>query len=602
MNRAHSMPFGAELSEGGARFRLWAPAMKALHVELGRESPHAVPMQAGEGGWHSVRVEGVRAGTAYAFVLDDGTRVPDPASRANPWDVNGPGLVVDPRAFEWSDDAWSGRPWGEAAIYELHVGTFTAAGTFASAIERLDHVARCGFTAIELMPVADFRGKRGWGYDGVLAFAPDASYGTPDDLKRLVVEAHARNLMVILDVVYNHFGPEGNYLPKYAPAFFNPKHRTPWGDAINFDAEGSRVVREFFVHNALYWIEEFHMDGLRLDAVHAIADDSGTHIVGEIARALAAGPGHGRHVHLILENDANAARLVDGTGGDGRATAQWNDDWHHAAHILVTGEADGYYRDYSDAPARHLARCLAEGFAYQGEPSAHRDGERRGERSSHLPLQAFIPFLQNHDQVGNRAMGERITQLAPREALDLLYATLALAPSIPLFFMGEEFAAATPFLYFCDFEGDLAKAVRDGRRREFAAFARFADSKARESIPDPNDERAFVASKLDWDCLSGSEHAARLESLRELMALRAAEIAPRLAQPAHATSFMARGLVVGVDWELGDGSRLHLRGNFGPKADTEPVRAPGTTLHAVGDLGATKGLPAWGGLWTLEAA
>ena len=601
MNRAHSMPFGAEMAGGGARFRLWAPESATVSLEIGRGNPRVVEMQALPGGWHAARVEGLSAGTAYAFRLANGERVPDPASRTNPWGVSEPSALFDPRAFEWTDDAWQGRPWREAVVCEVHIGAFTPEGTFAAAIGKLDHLAACGVTAVELMPVSDFAGRRNWGYDGVLPFAPDASYGTPDDMKRFVVEAHRRGLMVLLDCVYNHFGPEGNYLAAYAPQFFNPAHPTPWGSAINFDGEGSRTVRDFFVHNALYWIEEFHLDGLRLDAIHAIADDSSTHIMEEIERAIAAGPGHGREVHLVLENDRNESSLLDASGGGPHATAQWNDDWHHAAHVLVTGERNGYYRDYAKDPAAHFARALAEGFAYQGEASEHRNGESRGEPSLHLPPTAFIAFLQNHDQVGNRALGERIASLAAPEALRLAQATLLLAPSIPMLFMGEEYGAATPFLYFCDFHGDLAQAVREGRRREFAAFPRFADPEARSRIPDPNAEATFLASKLRWEDLDEEAHAAWLARTRHLLEIRRTQVVSRLEGRAMRASWESSGDAVSVDWRLGDGSRLHLRANFGARPAAGIARPPGTLLHSEGDSAAV-GLGAWAGAWTLEAA
>lgn len=595
------MPFGAEYRDGATRFRLWAPGCDAVTLVLGRESGRALPMAAEAGGWHHATVAGVPVGEPYSFrVKDGGPRVPDPASRFNPWDVSGPSVVVDPGAFEWDDGAWRGRPWSEAAVYELHVGTFTAQGTFLAAIERLDHLADLGITAIELMPLADFPGRRNWGYDGVLQYAPDAAYGTPGDLKRLVVEAHRRGLMMLLDVVYNHFGPEGNYLSLYAPQFFNPKHQTPWGAAINFDGEGSRTVRDFYVHNALYWLEEFHFDGLRMDAIHAVADDSPRHIVAEIAQAVAAGPGRERHVHLVLENDRNEARFLE-RGPAAHATAQWNDDAHHALHVIASGEKDGYYGDYADRPLWHLGRALAQGFAYQGEPSPHRGGEKRGQPSGHLPPEAFVPFLQNHDQVGNRALGERLTLLAEPAALRLASATLLLAPAVPLIFMGEEFGARSPFLFFCDFDGDLARAVRDGRRREFASFTRFADPSAQEAIPDPGAQATFLASKVPWGDLARDEHAAWLRHYKELLALRARWIAPRLRdRPASASFEIVEGTGLAVDWTLGDRATLHLRGNFGDRAITLP-RAAGEMLFAVGDTAQGGGLAPWSGAWTLEA-
>jgi maltooligosyltrehalose trehalohydrolase len=598
MKYAHKMPFGAECLDGATRFRLWAPSCGRVTLELGRENRRKLAMNALDGGWHELVVEGVGHGAAYGFSFGEGTPfIPDPASRFNPWDVNGPSVVVDPRRYEWEHGQWKGRPWHEAVVYELHVGTFTAEGTFRAAIARLDYLVDAGVTAIEVMPVADFAGQRGWGYDGVLPFAPDASYGFPEDLKALVEAAHARGLMVLLDVVYNHFGPEGNYLHAYAKDFFNDAHQTPWGAAINFDGANSRTVRDFFVDNALYWIDEYRFDGLRLDAVHAIRDDSPQHIVEEIALALDRVPGRERHVHLVLENDANSAELL-GRG----ARAQWNDDAHHAFHVLLTGEGDGYYGDYIVDGPRHLGRTLAEGFAWQGEPSPHRKGERRGEPSAHLPLTAFMPFLQNHDQVGNRAMGDRLTTLVPPERLRMAMAMLLLAPSVPLVFMGEEFAATTPFLYFCDFQGELADAVREGRRKEFASFSRFADEKAREAIPDPNDPKTFTASKLDWSSLGRKEHAAALEHFRALLKLRAAHIVPRLANgKAHGKFASSAPGLVAVDWTLGDGSMLWLRANLADSS-SECFVPKGRLLHVQGSApvapaSARATLPGWSAAW-----
>jgi malto-oligosyltrehalose trehalohydrolase len=593
------MPFGADYRGDATRFSLWAPACGEVRLALGREGARTFPMEAAGDGWHTLSLPGVAPGDAYAFeVRGDAPAVPDPASRSNPWDVNAPSVVVDPGAYQWGDGGWKGRPWSEAVVYELHLGTFTPAGTCLSAIERLDHLQSLGVTAIELLPVADFPGRRNWGYDGVLQFAPDTAYGRPEDLKRLVDECHRRGMMVLLDVVYNHFGPEGNYLPLYAPQFFNPAHQTPWGAAINFDGAQARTVRDFFVHNALYWIEEFHFDGLRMDAIHAIADDSPRHIVLEIADAIAAGPGRERHVHQVLENARNQSRLLE--RGRAHATAQWNDDTHHAFHVLVTGERDGYYEDYAERPTWHLGRTLAEGFSYQGEVSKHDGGIARGEPCAHLPREAFVQFLQNHDQVGNRALGERLAALAKPEALRLASAALLLAPGIPLLFMGEEFAAATPFLFFCDYQGDLATSVREGRRREFASFARFRDPAAREAIPDPNAEATFLAAKLDWDCLGREPHATALAHHRELLALRAREIAPRLGDSACAGSFTIHGSGgLAVDWNLAGGARLHLRASFGDEAVPFPP-VPGEVLHVEGAPARAGALPAWSGLWTLE--
>jgi maltooligosyltrehalose trehalohydrolase len=562
-------PFGSECgADGTVRFRLWAPA--AEEVELGltaADGERCLPMTSLGDGWFEVVTATARPGSLYRFRADGGPWFPDPASRFNPQDVHGPSEVIDPAAYCWDDGDWYGRPWEEAVIYELHVGTFTPEGSFRAVIERLDYLRELGVTALELMPVADFPGLRNWGYDGVLPFAPDASYGRPEDLKVLVDAAHAKGLMVFLDVVYNHFGPEGNYLHRYAPAFFSARHHTPWGAAINFDGEDSRTVRDFFIQNALYWLTEYHCDGLRLDAVDAIRDDSAPHILEELAEAVRAGPGRQRHIHLVLENDANQARML--ARDDGRPrwfTAQWNDDFHHACHVLLTGEADGYYADCAAAPERHLARCLAEGFAWQGEPSAYRHGQPRGEPSGWLPPQAFVAFLQTHDQVGNRAFGERLAALTDPRRLRAATTALLLCPQPPLLFMGEEFAAATPFRFFCDFAGELGAAVREGRRREFARFARFADPAARAAIPDPNTAAAFRASKLDWACLERDPHRDWLAFHRALLALRARELAPRL----HGTRALgARVLGAGAlhaAWRLGDGATLSLFLHLGTEA------------------------------------
>jgi maltooligosyltrehalose trehalohydrolase len=614
MKRSHTMPFGATLTTTGeARFRLWAPAAGSVDLLLGAaDAPLALPMRGLGTGWFE-GTAAARPGTRYRFRIDGGLAVPDPASRFNPDDVHRASEVVDPQAFEWQDGDWRGRPWEEAVLYELHVGTFAPEGTFAGVERRLDYLVGLGVTAIELMPVGDFPGRWNWGYDGVLPFAPDASYGRPEDLKRLIQAAHLRGLMVLLDVVYNHFGPDGNYLYAYArDAFFTERHHTPWGAAINFDGTGSEVVRRFFVDNALYWIEEYGLDGLRLDAVHAILDDSPLHVLQEIAQAVRDGPGRDRAIHLVLENDANQARfLTRDTGGRPRwYDAQWNDDVHHALHVVLTGERDGYYADYANAPHGHLGRCLAEGFAYQGEASAYRGGGVRGEPSANLPPSAFVGFLQTHDQVGNRAFGERIAVLAPPEALALATAVLLLAPSPPLLFMGEEYAATTPFLYFCDFGPELAAAVTQGRRSEFARFERFADPGTQARIPDPNHPETFRCSRLDWDSLNRSPHLESLTRYRQLLALRRQEIIPHLTGATEGRArwcrFGAAGLA--VDWTLGDGSRLALRANLGPEVASAVPPSAGRPFHRVGDSpgppdrDASDRLPPWSGVWYLHKA
>lgn len=608
LTRSHDMPYGAQFTEQGVRFRLWAPGCEqvalcvAQHNMARQEQARhelVLPMDACGDGWFELNTSRASAGARYRFEVNDGLRVPDPASRFNPDDVHGASEVIDPADFDWQDAAWRGRPWEEAVIYELHVGTFSPEGTFAGVIERLDYLAELGVTAIELMPVADFPGARNWGYDGVLPYAPDSRYGRPDDLKALIQAAHAKGLMVLLDVVYNHFGPEGNYLYVYAKKFFTEHHHTPWGAAINFDGPGSRDVREFFIHNALYWLHEYHFDGLRLDAVHAIIDDSKPHILTELAERVHASTGRERQVHLILENDANEARYLG--HGPRQYIAQWNDDIHHALHVLATGETDGYYVDYADAPIRRLGRCLAEGYAYQGEGSSYRDHAVRGEVSAHLPPQAFVSFLQCHDQVGNRAFGERITHIAPEPAVRAAAAVYLLAPAVPMLFMGEEFAAKSPFQFFCDFGDELREAVTQGRRREFARFARFADPATQAAIPDPNTAQTFLISKLDWGSLKNEVQAGWLAYYRHLLKRRQEVIVPRLrgmeGRAAQFEVFGPGGLR--VQWHLGDGSTLRLLANFSRESARADVPA-GQIVFAQPTEAAKGTLGPWSVLWTLE--
>ncbi|TDR89746.1 malto-oligosyltrehalose trehalohydrolase [Enterovirga rhinocerotis] len=523
MRHRHAMPFGAEMDRASTRFALWAPSADEVTLVLDGQD-HAMP-PAGEG-WRRLVVPGVAAGARYGFRIGD-LFVPDPASRFQPDDVKGASAVVDPAAFDWPDDDWRGRPWEEAVISEIHVGTATRDGTFAALAETLPDLAALGVTAIELMPIGEFHGRRNWGYDGVLPYAPDAAYGTPDDLKRLVARAHSLGLMVFLDVVYNHFGPVGNYLHGYAASFFTERHPTPWGAGLNVDGADGRPVRDFFIENALFWLDEYRMDGLRLDAVHAIRDESGEHLLGELARrARALAPD--RHIHLILENEHNEAGWLERDADHAPIfhTAQWNDDIHHCWHVLLTGERDSYYASFADDPVGRLRRGLAEGFVYQGEGSLHGEGGARGTPSAHLPPAAFVNFLQNHDQVGNRAFGDR---LAPDpDRLALARAALLLAPQIPMLFMGEEWGASTPFRFFVDYDDDpdLARAVREGRRREFRHFPAFADEAAAAAIPDPNAEATFAASVLDRAEASRPPHDAILADTRRLLAIRSREIVP----------------------------------------------------------------------------
>ncbi|MEP7062928.1 MAG: malto-oligosyltrehalose trehalohydrolase [Betaproteobacteria bacterium] len=592
MRHAHAMPFGAELQARATRFRLWAPTASQVYVELDNGDRGVHRLSALPGGWFEARVDAVAAGARYAFRCDGGQPRPDPASRANPDGVHGASAIVDPRAYAWRQGRWRGRPWHEAVIYELHVGTFTPAGTFLGVIDRLDDLADLGITALELMPIADFPGAHNWGYDGVLPFAPARCYGTPDELKQLVDAAHARGLMVFLDVVYNHFGPEGNYLHGYARTFFDPRHSTPWGDAIRFAGEGSGEVRAFFVHNALYWLDEYQIDGLRLDAVHAIVDASTPDIVSEIAVAVRDfATRHARQVHVVLENERNEAwRLArDQRGAPRTATAQWNDDLHHALHVIVSGEVDGYYADYADAPIERFGRSLAEGFAYQGEASAFREGAPRGEPSAALPPMAFVASTQTHDQIGNRAFGERLVALAKPRALRAVTACVLLAPAIPMLFMGEEFAASTPFQFFCDFGGELAQAVADGRREEFSRFACFRDPQARAAIPDPGATSTFATSVLDRHDAQSETGAFWRAFYRQCLTARREFIVPHLARTTNGGRYrIAGGALLRLRWTLAPGCTLHMAAQL---ADTEVDAVdelPGTPIYE-SDAGAARG-------------
>jgi maltooligosyltrehalose trehalohydrolase len=595
------MTFGAQILENGAvRFRVWAPDHASIGLAL-EGVPAPLPLEREAGGWHGLVTDAARAGSRYRFVLPDGLRVPDPASRHQPEDVHGPSEVIDPTAHAWRDGDWGGRPWHEAVLYELHIGTFTPAGTFRSAIERLDHLAALGVTALQIMPVADFPGRRNWGYDGVLPFAPDAAYGRPEDFKALIEAAHARGLMVLLDVVYNHFGPDGNYLHAIAPSFFTDRHQTPWGAAINFDGPDSAPVRAFFIENALYWLIEFHLDGLRLDAVHAIRDDSPVHILDELAAAVRRSLPD-RHVHLVLENEDNHAhrldRAADGTAR--RYTAQWNDDMHHVLHVAATGEGDGYYADYLGDTAK-LARALAEGFAFQGEVMPYR-GHPRGETSAHLPPVAFIAFAQNHDQIGNRAFGERLSALAAPEAVRACAAVLLLSPQIPMLFMGEEWTARQPFLFFCDFGAELAQTVREGRRAEFARFPAFADPQRRARIPDPLAAETVAASTLRWADIEAAPHAEALAWHRRILALRHAEIVPRLQRIRRGGSARVIGDgAVTVAWTIGGGGTLELDANLSPHPVAGFAPPRGRVLWQEGATDASSFAP-WSVRWTLDDA
>lgn len=581
--------FGPQLTGSGATFRLWAPAARRVDVVLDR----AYPLRRAEDGWFSAEIAGVRAGAHYRFRIDDAIEVPDPASAFQPQDVSGPSEVIDHGAYKWRAPGWRGRPWQETVLIESHVGAFTPDGTYRAMIEKLDHLVTTGVTALELMPLADFPGTRNWGYDGVLWYAPDSIYGRPDDLKTLIDEAHLRGLMVFLDVVYNHFGPEGNYLGRYAPQFFT-EAQTPWGSAIDYRVP---QVRAFAIENAMHWLRDYRFDGLRLDAVHAIAELSEISMLHDLSRAAGAlAAGTRRHIHLVLENDDNRASLLDAERDppQGDYRAQWNDDYHHAWHVHLTGESHGYYADYAPKPLPHIARTLGSGFAYQGEASGHRGGALRGEPSGHLAPTAFINFLQNHDQIGNRALGDRLESIADPRAIEAGLAITLLAPMVPMLFMGEEWGAKTPFPFFCDFKGDLANAVRAGRRREFkGAYAKYG-----AEIPDPLASKTFHSAKPDWADRYSTAGLDRLKLVRELISIRRQHIIPRLAGARFGAAFTGDSGLLRVNWRMGDGTSLHLLANLSdqsiPRGDEH---APHGTKLWGGDF--PDAIPAWAVVWRL---
>ena len=582
--------FGARLTSDGTSFRLWAPAAKRVDLLLEK----SYPLRRGEDGWFSADIAGVKAGARYKFRIDDEIDVPDPAAAFQPEDVFGPSEVIDHSSYRWRAVDWRGRPWHETVLIETHVGTFTPEGTYRAMIGKLDHLKASGITALELMPLADFAGSRNWGYDGVLWYAPDSAYGRPDDLKALIDEAHLRGLMVFLDVVYNHFGPEGNYLGRYAPSFFTDA-QTAWGSAIDYRV---REVRAFAIGNALYWLREFRFDGLRLDAVHAIAELGEVSMLRDLSDAvgkLAAETG--RQIHLVLENDDNSASALDAEQNPprGKYRAQWNDDYHHAWHVLLTGETQGYYRDYVTSPRSHIARALGSGFAYQGETSAHRGGQLRGEPSGQLAPTAFVNFLQNHDQIGNRPFGDRLESHVSAAGIEAALAITLLAPPIPMLFMGEEWGSKVPFPFFCDFKGDLADAVRKGRRREYAwAYAKFGDE-----VPDPLEQSTFRSAVLDWDARNEGAGKKRLALVRDLLAIRRREIVPRLAGAAFGDAQAADNGLLTANWRMGDGATLRLLANLSNSGIAHRGSETGGTRIWGGEAGEV--IPPWGAFWFIGA-
>lgn len=573
------------LSPGCTRFRLWAPDRQVISLELDSEPLH--PMTRLPDGWFELELP-VGAGTRYRFRLDPHLAVPDPMSRQQGDDIHDFSVVVDPSDYAWQSTTWLGRPWPDAVIYELHIGL---SGGFKGVMAQLPTLKALGVTAIELMPVSDFPGPRNWGYDGALPFAPDRAYGTPAEFKALIDQAHRLDMMVFLDVVYNHFGPDGNYLNQYASAFFRSDEHTPWGAALDFRQPN---VRRYFIENALYWLDEYQMDGLRLDAVHAISSQDWLPELAEAVRR--AFPS--RHIHLMLEHDGNAAALLEHD-----YAAQWNDDIHHAMHILLTGETGGYYADYAEAPIEMLARCLREGFAFQGEPSPYRGGKARGTPSGRLSPDRFIFFLQNHDQIGNRAFGERLTALTSLECLRVAVALQLLSPQIPLLFMGEEQGSHQPFLFFTSHSEELAEAVRQGRRREFGQFPEFANEDALKRLPDPNAVETYDRCRLEPSPASMEADTWR-QFYRDLLAIRAAHIAPRLTGSHAISAKVLSPRAIQACWTMGDGHRLTIAFNLGdaPVALPDSMDMPLFALNIPVKAARTTELPGISFIACLHAA
>lgn len=559
--------WGADLASGGiAHFRLWAPDEPAVRL-LVDGSPHA--MQALDDGWFEVSAP-ARAGYRYWFELSDGTRVADPASCAQPDGAFGPSMLVDHPAYEWKAASWRGRPWEEAIISELHIGCFTPEGTFQAAAKRLPRLAEAGITAIEIMPVAAFQGERGWGYDGVLPYAPHHAYGTPDELQALIDAAHGLDMMVLLDVVYNHFGPEGNSLPRYASRFFNSDRPTPWGASIAFE---EAAVRRFFIENALYWLRDFRFDGLRLDATDQIRDTSEPHFLAALARE-ASETFADRNVHLVVEDATRRRNLVrrndDGTVA--RYTAGWNDDFHHAFHVVATGETKGFYQPFAKHPWQAMREAMSDGFVSsetaKGIALDPTDGLHR--TNGRVPPQARVSFLQNHDQIGNRAFGERLVSLAEHDQLHVMTAMLMLSPQIPLLFMGEEYGETQPFLFFADYAGELGAAVRRGRLDEARSFGGMPHGRTADDLADPLDPRTFAASKIRWERAESSAGRKHLAFMRHLTDIRQRHIVPLLKNcglPSFEVHAADDGIVA-IDWSF-DGPVLELRANL--LADANPV-------------------------------
>ncbi len=555
-------------------------------------------MQADGHGWHELTVADAEAGTRYRFVLPDGTAVPDPASRFQPEDVAGPSEVIDATAYPWQGSEWQGRPWSEAVLYELHVGSFTKEGTFTAAIERLDHLAELGVTAIELMSISDFAGTHNWGYDSVLWYAPDSAYGRPEELKAFVEAAHQRGLMVILDVVYNHFGPEGNYLPQYFPQMFSEEHKTAWGPALNFDGECSEEVREFVLGNALFWLDEYAVDGLRLDAAHAIIDNSPKHVLDELAERVHAFAGD-RHIHLIREDENNIAPHLarDGEGCTTCYTAQWNHDIDHLLGAGFMGGMDERKKEDKGETDR-LGKAIAEGFVIAAGEN-HKDYEA----GCHVPPNAFVSFLQSHDLVGNRIFGERVTTLLAPEPVRALVTIALLLPQAPMLFMGEEWGASTPFPYFCDFHGDLSVAVQKGRCEQLSKLPGVSQDDLKNA-PDCQAESTFRSAQLKWDELREGDHADWLQLYKQLLALRRERIVPllhELSGRCGVYEVLGPGALK-IEWKLAQDQRLHLHANLWHEEHENFGEPLGEVLWTTGEPREGGGLGPWSVRWSLQSS
>ena len=596
LSHVHTMPFGTELQDSdGVKFRIFAPGADRMHLQLDSKSI-LLQMNSTADGWHELEVLGACAGTRYSFVLPDGTAVPDPASRYQPEDVYGPSEVIDPKAYFWNDRTWQGRNWTDAVLYELHVGAFTPEGTYRSAIEKLEHLKDLGVTAIELMAVADFPGARNWGYDGVLWYAPDSSYGRPEDLKALVNAAHARSIMVIFDVVYNHLGSVANLIPRYWPQFNSLLHDTPWGRPPNFDSEGKEQVREFVIHNALYWIEEFHADGLRLDASHDIKDSCPRHILDELAERVRRLAGD-RQVHLILEDEHNAsARMM--LGRDGRPklySAQWN---HQMAHLReLPDDKPCFLHPGADRKTEIVSRMVAIGFG--GTTAANESDEI----DCHAPPTAYISFLQTHDLVGNDLVGERIYAKAPVHAVRALSAIYLLVPQIPMLFMGDEWGASTTFPFFCDFQGKASEQIREGRLK-FLQNNLQVDEHELERVPDPLAENTFRNAHLNWDELSESQHAEWLNWYRKILKVRQIAVIPLLKNVSEQCgTYEIYGLrAFGAQWDLGNHAQLELQANLCEVSSEYFSKPTGRVLWLEGTESASGQLGPWTVRWSVKSA